>query len=430
MEAKLKPLFEAAVADKKVPGIGAFLVDNKGNFLLKETFGTNNLDDPAAAQFDADTTLQVFSCTKLLTSIAALQLVEQGKLSLSDPVEKYVPRISKLQVIESFTSDDPPVPVLRDPTVKPTVLNLMTHTTGLSYDFFDDTTLQYRLHSGRPPAGYHTTGLWEEFETPLVADPGTKYVYGVNTDWLGFVVEAISGLSLTEYFDKHILGPLGMNETKAALIPGKERLVVHWNVDGKLAADPGTKLGENPLKYGGGGCLYSTLNDYAKLLSTILNGGTSPQTGGQILKSETITKYLFEDHIPPGVDKSLLGESGDTIPILSTAGRFMPGLSDAARGWSCGLLLNHEDLPYGRKAGSGAWAGLGNLYYWIDPSTNVAGMVGSAILPFFNPAVLGLFDQLERVAYGHDVARPEDRDEAEMNHRVGPSPAASREAKI
>src|SRR5262245_11941108 len=140
MEAKLKPLFEAAVKEKRVPGVGGLLVDAKGNFLLKETFGTNNLNDPAAASFDADTTLQVFSCTKVITSIAALQLMEQGKLSLTDPVEKYVPRISKIQVLESVTSGDKPEPVFRAPKTKPTILQLMTHTAGFSYDFFDAPT--------------------------------------------------------------------------------------------------------------------------------------------------------------------------------------------------------------------------------------------------------------------------------------------------
>lgn len=420
MDSSLKSVFKAAVEAKKVPGIGAMLVDSKGNFLVKETFGTNSIDDPDAAPFDADTTVQIFSCTKLVTSIAALQLMEQGKLSLSDPVEKYVPRISKIQVLESFTNDDPPQPVLRAPKSKPTVLNLLTHTAGFSYDFFDEPTLKYRLSTGRPPAAYHTSGEWEDFETPFVADPGTKYTYGINTDWLGFVVEAASQTPLFEYLDKNVLQPVGMTSTSRHLDDDKARLIMHFDMNGKLVADPTTKNSETVEVGGGGAFLYSTMNDYAKLLATLLNKGTSPTTQKSILAPETVEKYLFTNQLPADVDRTLLGTSGNTIPILSTAGAFHPTLPRTSLGWSAGLLLNHEDLPRGRKAGSGAWAGLGNLYYWIDPASNVAGMVCSAILPFFNPTVLKLFDQLERVAYGHEVAK--DGDDAEMNHRVDLAP--------
>ncbi|KIX09027.1 uncharacterized protein Z518_00105 [Rhinocladiella mackenziei CBS 650.93] len=419
MEAKLNPLFEAAVKEKRVPGIGAMVVDSKGNFLLKETFGTNNLADTNAASFDADTTMQMHSCTKLLTSIAALQLMEQGKLSLADPVEKFVPRISRVQVLESFTTGDQPQPILRTPKSKPTILQLLTHTAGFSYDIFDVPTLQFRMSTGRAPASYHTTGVWEDFETPLLADPGTKYIYGINTDWLGFVVQNVSGILLPEYIDQMILRLLGMNATSAYLTEGKERLLTHFNIDDKLNADPDAKNSETVDIWGGGAYIYSTMNDYAKLLATILNEGTSPETHNSILKPATIKEYLFTDHLPSNIDKSLLGEIGTSIPLLSSEGSFFPSLPISSRGWSCGLLLNHEDLPYGRKKGSGAWCGLGNLYYWIDPASNMAGMVCSAILPFFNPSVMKLFDQVERVAYGHDVSGPED--DGKGNHRIGPS---------
>lgn len=403
MDAKLKPLFEAAVKDKQVPGIGAFVVDSKGNFLLKETFGTKHLNDPTAAPFDADTPVQIFSCTKIITTIAALQLLEQGKLSLSDPVEKYVPEIADVQVMESIKPDE--APVLRAPKTKVTILHLLTHTAGFTYDFFDVPTLLYRQHTGRPPLGYHNTAVWDDFKTPLTADPGTKYCYGVNTDWVGFVIQAVSGMSLPDYLEAHILQPLGMRQTSAKLNPDNGRLYVHINMgpEAGLVGDPNSKNNENPPLWGGGGFLYSTMNDFAKLLATILNGGTSPETGKSILKPENVTKYLFTDHLPPSADKSLLGEIGTSMPIISMEGSFLPSVPATSKGWSTGLLLNGEDLPYGRKAGSGAWAGLGNLYYWIDPATGIAGMVVSSVLPFVSPPIMRLFDEVERVAYGHDV---------------------------
>ncbi|KIW18261.1 hypothetical protein PV08_02549 [Exophiala spinifera] len=425
MEARLISSFEAAAKDKSVPGIGAMLVNSKGEVLFETSHGTLNLDDPASPRFTKDTMLHVFSCTKLLTSIAALQLYEQGMLSLSDPVEKYVPRIAKIQVIESMSADGP---ILRTPKFKPTILQLLTHTAGFSYDSFDPLTLQYRMYTGRKPGGYSAPSEYKDFETPYIADPGTKYVYGVNTDWMGFVIEAITGQNLAEYLDQNVLKPLGMHNTGPVPDPSKPTLVIHIPVHGKLVAVPASKPTDKPGVHGGGSFLYSTLEDYAKLLATMLNNGTSPSTGEAILKPETVEHYLFTDQLPPKVDRSQLGEISTAVPLDCAEGGFFPSLPLSSRGWSCGLLLNHEDLPFGRKKGSGGWAGLGNLYYWIDPTANVAGIIGTGTLPFMNPTVLKLFDELERVAYGHEPAGDK-ADPRTMNHRVGP-PLDSDRAKM
>ncbi|KIV86354.1 hypothetical protein PV11_01968 [Exophiala sideris] len=415
MDAKLKPLLEAVVKDNKVPGIAAVLINSKGEYLLKEAYGTTNLDDANAAPYTVDTPMQMFSTTKLVVSIAALQLVEQGKLSLSDPVEKYEPRISKMQVLEGFTDDEPSKPILRAPKSKPTVLQLITHTTGFAYDFFDEPTLKYRLHTGRAPSQYTGISAFEDFNTPMLTDPGTKYIYGTNIDWLGWVVEAVSKQSLADYCDQNILKPLGMNDTGEHLSPDNPRMYMHLEMDGKLVVVPDIRNAAEPEVYGGGAYLWGTINDYAKLLATLLNNGTSPHTGKSILKPETVKEYLFTDHLPSDIDRSLLGESGNSIAQLSSAGCFFPTLPHKSRGWSCGMLLNLEDLPYGRKKNSGAWAGLGNLYYWIDPTSGLAGMVTTQVFPFFHPAPMKVFDQLERVAYGHEPGGPED--DGKMNHR-------------
>ncbi|KIX99520.1 uncharacterized protein Z520_05096 [Fonsecaea multimorphosa CBS 102226] len=421
MEAQITPLLEEAVKDKKVPGVGCFIIDSKGNFLLKETLGTTHLQDPDAAPFDADTTMAIFSCTKLITVIAALQLVEQGKISLSDPVEKYVPRISKIQVLDCVKTDadGKPEPVLRSPASKPTILHLMTHTAGFTYDFFDHATLAWRVSTGRAPMQYHSIGDWEDYETPLVVDPGTKYVYGIGIDWLGFVVQEVTGQALPDYLAEHVLKPLGMNDTGAKLPPGKKNIyLVHFDVpDGAgLVGVPDAKHNESPVTWGGGGFLYSTMNDYAKLLAAILNNGTSLTTGNSVLKPETVKNFLFKDLLGPEVDKSDVGEVRASIPQASLEGSLLPSIPPEKRGWSAGLLMNHDDLPYGRKAGSGAWAGLGNLYYWIDPTTGIAGMICSSILPFLNPTVMRLFDELERVAYGHGVS-DDDVDPDKRNYK-------------
>ncbi|KIV89606.1 hypothetical protein PV10_06992 [Exophiala mesophila] len=402
MAADARRLLEAAVAKREVPAIGAFVVDDHGEFLLRETCGTNNIDDPDASAFKPDTVLQMFSCTKLVTSIAALQLMELGALSLSDPVEKYVSQFSQLQVLDSFTIDGSGVSqlVLRQPKSRPTILQLLNHTAGFSYDFFNELTLQYRKHSGRSPAGYYSTGQWSEFDTPLVADPGTNYIYGTNTDWLGVVIQAASGMPLPEYIDKNILKPLGMSDSGAYPVPGRDRLFVHYKADDKLTGrEDFARNATDPEVWGGGAYLYSTMNDFAQLLSTLLNHGISPVTQKTILKPSTIREYLFTDHLPSHVDRTLLGEIRPSMPSLSNGGSLMSTLPVETRGWSCGLLLNLEDLPKGRRRMSGSWAGLGNLYFWLDPHSRVAGMICTSMLPFMDPVVLDLRDQIESIAY-------------------------------
>lgn len=423
MDAKLKPLLEKAAADKKVPCVGAFIVDRKGNFLLKEAFGSTTLAEPNAPSFDADTLLAIFSCTKIITTIAALQLIEQGKLSLDDPVEKYVPQIKNVQVHESMTmsADGKPDIVLRAPKTQVTVRHLITHTAGFTYDFFDQRTLAYRMFKGQAPMQYQTTGVWADFETPLVSDPGTKYVYGIAIDWLGWVIEKASGenLRLKEHLAKHVLEPLGMHDTSPINPPEKKSVDVHFDLDENgPVAHPEMKFNEDPPLWSGGGFLLSTMNDYAKLLVTLLNDGTSPTTGKSILKPETVKNYIFKDQLGPEVDRSDLGVIYASIPLASVEGTLLPSLSAADKGWSAGLLLNFKDLPYGRKAGSGAWAGLGNLYYWIDPKTGIAGFICTSVFPFLQPTMMYLFDEMERVAYGHDIAGEGSVEDDKRNYKA------------
>ena len=358
----------------------------------------------------------LFSCTKLVTSVAALQLVEQGKLDLEDLVEKYVPSIAKIQVLEGFESDGQPI--VHAPKTKATILNLMTHTSGFSYDLFHDKTSQWRNHVGQGQSEYVSVGSMQCFETPFAFDPGSGYEYGISIDWLGFVVEAISGMPLNAYVEKNILKPLGMNDSGAHPKEGASPMAIHFRgEDGGLAAAPAFACAAAPERYGGGHYLYSTLDDYSTFLLTILNNGTHPISKGQILKKETVKEYLFKDYIPKICSNEGIGVIKTVNPALSLEGEFLPGVQ---KGHSCGIMLNLEALPKGRNAGSGQWVGLGNTYYWMDPKAGKLGLVVSSILPFMDRDVLCLFDELERAVYGHES----DKESREMggNFRVNPLP--------
>jgi methyl acetate hydrolase len=395
---------KAATDAKKIPGVAAIALDRSGKQLFKGAYGVTNLNDASTAEpVTSSTPFMIWSCTKIVTSVCALQLVEQGKLQLDDFVEKYVPEIANIKVIDGFNDDGSPK--LREPKTKATILMLMTHTAGFAYDFFDPTTLAYHTYIKRTPANYGSGERAYFFDTPILFDPGSRYNYGINTDWLGFVVEAISGLKLNEYVQKNILDPLGMKDSGAQIKNGSfaERgALIHFRgEDGSLTANPAMAYAENPDVYGGGHFLYSTLDDFSTFLLALLNGGTEPRSGVQILKKETVSEYLFEDQIHKICSADGIGEIDTTIPMLSLKGTFLPGQK---KGWSCGLMLNEGSLK-GRSAGSGSWAGLGNLYFWIDPKGGKLGLIMTGILPFMDTEVLHLFDELERAVYGHESSK-------------------------
>ena len=339
----------------------------------------------------------MWSTTKVIACVAALQLVEQGTLNINDEVEKYVPGIANIQVMDGKDSDGKIK--LRPQKTKATILHCMTHTAGFTYDFFDHDTLAWRIANDQEPSAYLGKGRMIDFETPMIKDPGSSYCYGVNIDWLGFTIEAITGMTLKDYIDKNIIQPLSMTDTTAHFKDDSSRLVVHMRgEDGSLTPAPPAVPAPEPEKYGGGHYLISTLEDYSQFLLTLLNKGTHPISHVKLLEEKTCDDYLFTDMLPSICGPEGLGDIPSSIPQLTGTGRMLPGIK---LGWSCGWLLNLEDTPYGRKKGSGQWAGLGNLYYWVDPTAGKLGLIMSSLLPFFDKEVLYLYDALEKAAYGN-----------------------------
>ena len=400
MDSRLSPIFEAASKAKKVPGVAAIALDKSGDVLFRGAYGSTNLDDPTAPSLTSKTPMMIWSCTKLVTTVAALQLVEQGKLHLDDLVEKHVPSITKIQVLEGFTPEGEPI--LRAPKTKATVLMLMTHTAGFTYDFINNNTLTWRKHVRQGESKPLPMGSLQNYESPLAFDPGTKYEYGVNIDWLGFVVEAVSGVPLNEYVEEHILKPLGMADSGSHVKEGVSPMVIHIRgEDGGLTAVPAISYPTTPERFGGGEYLYASLDDYAAFLLTILNKGTHPVSKVEILRKETVDEYLFQDQVHKICSNAGVGVFTTANPVVTSEGEFLPGLE---KGWSAALMLNLEGSPKGRNAGSGQWAGLGNLYYWVDPEAGRLGLIMSGIVPFMDKEVLCLFDEFERAVYGHDSA--------------------------
>ncbi|KAH7381033.1 beta-lactamase [Cadophora sp. MPI-SDFR-AT-0126] len=401
----LNDAFSTAVNEKRVPGLSAIALDRDGNVLFKNSWGTTNMADPLAPPVTSSTEMEIASMTKAVTATAALQLIEAGRLDIDDLAEKHLPILQDLYVLDGFTPADQPT--FHPLKTKPTIRHLMTHTSGFTYDFLNHNLKQWwqwRQKTGLPRQGSAPANL----KTPLLYDSGAGYSYGASSDWLGFVVEEVSGLPLDIYFQKHIFQPLGL--TNSGII-NPDIALHHRLQNGTITADPlsappSSRPSPGSVAPLGGQFLTSTIDDYSTFLLTLINEGTHPRTGVSILRPSTVKNYLFTDLIPSAqwnIRSQNITARGDPIgtfisnnQALSNNGTFLAGLQ---KGWSAGFMTNNEDVPGGRRKGSGAWAGIGNLYYWLDPKDGKLGVVFTSLLPFFDVEMLQLFGKLEKEVY-------------------------------
>jgi methyl acetate hydrolase len=368
---------KAGISSSGVPGVVAMAATAQ-SVIYEGTFGLR--DRNAGAKMSTDTIFRIASMVKLLTSVAAMQLVEQEKLELDAPAEAVDPSLSAALVLIGF--DAKGAPQLRKPTKAFTLRNLLTHTSGFSYPLWDADVLRYfRCAHGNKALP----------RRPLVFDPDTKWAYGGSLDVVGRLVEIVSGQPLDRYFRDHITGPLGMVDTDFN-ITEKQRVReanLHTRKgDGTLVAQPKEKL-VVATSFSGGGGVYSTAPDYLKLLQALLNGGRL--NGADILKPRTVALMSQNQigNIPAGIMKT-------TNPALSNDVDFFPG--NRLR-WGLGHMINLDPVPDGRRAGSLTWAGLYNTYYWIDPTSGIAGVIMMQILPFADHRALAVYRAFERGIY-------------------------------
>jgi methyl acetate hydrolase len=376
-------LLERAVADGAFPGVVAVAGDRDG-VLYEGAFGKLSADADAPAR--PDTVIWIASMTKAIASVAALQLIERGELELEQPVREILPAFGELEVLEGFDGEEPR---LRPPARQATIRNLFTHTAGPSYWFGNADLLRYLQLTGAPDPS--TGRLAALLDVPLVADPGTIFEYGTSVDWLGQVIEAISGQDLATYCEQHIFGPLGMVD--ATFRPSEDQLARKMSVhtrtaDGGLLATDYGPLAE-PEFWSAGAGAYATAPDYLRFMRALLRGGELD--GERVLRADTVENALT-DHL-------------DGVPLPDTIATALPNLSNdvrfppVARGWGLGFHLVLEDLPGRRRAGSGDWAGLANTYFWIDPRSGVAGLVLTQVLPFFDGPILETVLGFEQAVY-------------------------------
>ncbi|HEY1415265.1 MAG TPA: serine hydrolase domain-containing protein [Caulobacteraceae bacterium] len=355
-----------------VPGMVAMVYYPDGE-ALTVTHGRRSIDDPTL--MSADSVFWIASFTKLLTSIIALQLVDEGGLSLDQPVVSLRPEFGELPILTGFDAGGEPQ--LEAATDAPTVWHLLTHTSGLGYPFMDRDLARFAERESFPAdRGYLL---------PRRFLAGERWLYGASTDWLGAVIEAVCGESLDQVFQRRICGPLGMSDTTCVRSP--QQLARAAAVHARLADGSCVKVDfamPPPPNFNiGGGALYSTASDYMRLLSALLDG--------EIL-SDASRASLLENQIGDL-------QAGSIVSSNAALTRDFDPLPGQLKRWSLGMMINPAPVAGRRSSGSGAWAGLANCYYWLDTSAGIAGVLMTQILPFGDPQVLDLFETLERAVY-------------------------------
>ncbi len=373
-----------AVARHDAPGVVGLVVDR--NRVLYEG-AAGKLGGPQNGPLLTDTIFNIASMTKPVTSVAIMQLLEQGKLALDDPVSKYLPGFDKLQVVTKFNEVDGTVES-RPAKTTMTVRHLLTHTSGIGYGF--SSPIIARLQQGNQKL---------EWEVPLLHDPGTKWAYGASTRVLGLIVEKLSGQSMEEYDQEHILRPLGMVDTSYAVPIDKQSRVmtVYSRVDGKLQEQPRGNIPAIPTPpYRGDGGLYSTAEDYGRFMRMLLNGG---HLGKVRILSEKSVRLMGENNIGAVfVSQQPIGIAALTKPFPLGAGRDKFGLGFQ-------LTAQSPDTAKYRSAGSMSWAGLFNTEFWVDPKAGVGGVLLLQYLPFYDDGAIRTLQEFEAAVYQDLVHR-------------------------
>lgn len=361
-----------------VAGLGA----TADGIIYEGAFG----DAAFGAPMSLDTVFWILSMTKAVTATACMQLIEQGRLGVDQAASDVLPELAFPQVLDGFDVDG--TPRLR-PAKRPiTVRHLLTHTSGYTYSLWSEVLARYEKATGTPVI---FSGKNAAFGVPLEFDPGERWQYGMSIDWIGKLVEAISGQSLEVYFRENIFAPLGMRDTGFLIGSEQKRRVavaMQRQADGSLKPQPY----EPPLRpefFMGGTGLFSTPRDYMAFLRMLLNGGRLD--GAQVLRPETVAAMMTNQ-----IGEFNVARMCSTQPTRSMSFDLFPGTPHK---WGFSFDINEHPGPHGRSAGSAAWAGAMNTHYWIDPVRKVTGALFTQVWPFFDDQVVALLNAFEQGLY-------------------------------
>jgi CubicO group peptidase (beta-lactamase class C family) len=321
-----------------------------------------------------DTLWRIYSMTKPITSVAALMLWERGDLELSDPVSAFVPAFADARVYKAGGAPNPATVPATEPV---RVWHLLTHTSGLTYGFHNahpvDAMYRARGHDVAGPDGVDLATACDALaRVPLLFQPGTEWNYGVSTDVLGRVVEVVSGESLDTFFARHVLGPLGMDETTWSVSADDRDRLATLYTPGRAGPVRNRNLGDAafrpPTLLSGGAGLISTAGDYHRFTQMLLRGGELD--GVRLLGPRTVA-HMTRNHLPGGVDLAQFGR-----PLFAEA-------NYAGTGFGLGVAVVVDPVP-GRvltNAGEYSWGGLASTAFYVDPADELTAMFFTQLLP-------------------------------------------------
>lgn len=384
---ELDDVILSAVAREDLP-FAVAMIGNRDGTVWSGSAGEAN---PGRAAGE-DTVFRIFSMTKAIGGLAAMLLVDRGRLSLDAEVESLLPEFAQMRLLESIGPDGP---VLRKPARRATVRQLATHTSGLSYEFWNPLISRYQQATGSPGI---LAGTQAAMFYPLTFEPGERWDYGIGIDWLGLVVQAVDGRRIDQFCREEILEPLGMRDT--AFEPDRsmgDRLagVKIRGEDGRFA-DFAISPPPNPEVYGMGHALYSTAGDYLRFLRMVLNHGV---LDGRRLLSENGVATMLSNHI--GVLQ--VPPLKTAAPPISADVDLLPG---TRKTHGIAFMRFEDGAPGMRGPGSQGWAGVLNTHYWIDPARDIAAVLMTQSLPFGEPRFLAAYEAFELATYRHARRHP------------------------
>ncbi|HEY8609562.1 MAG TPA: serine hydrolase domain-containing protein [Noviherbaspirillum sp.] len=344
----------------RIPGV-VMLVAHRGEVVYREALGMQDPD--SGVRMTPETIFRIYSMTKPIVSVAAMMLVEQGRLLLTDPVEQYLPELAGLRVgVERPGAEGRPVLALEPARAPITVQDLLRHTAGFTYGIFGDSLVkaEYRQAGLGTPRASSDEFIRTLGQLPLMYQPGTVWEYSHATDVLGVLVERISGQSLDECLRQKILAPLGMRDSGFWVEPEQQHRIAE-----PFATDPVTgaavRLNQprrRPAFLGGGGGMMSTIDDYLRFAAMLANGGTLD--GARLIGRKTL-QLMTADHL-------------GSLPGARSGQNFLPG---PGYGFGLGFAVRNGegDAPIPGSAGDFTWSGLAGTYFWVDPQEQLVAIL-------------------------------------------------------
>ncbi len=382
LEQAIDDCLSKAVDDQIVPGAVGAVIDKDGIVTVRAHGAKSEANGTA---MKADTVFQIASMTKPIAGVACLQAVERGLLQLDQPAAEIIPQLGDLQVLEDINESGP---VLRPPKSPVTLRNLLTHTSGFTYEVWNPEIAQWIEHQGTPGIGSRELA---SLDRPLSFEPGQRWEYGIGIDWAGQLLEAVSGIKLGEWMRKEIFDPLGMSDTAYQCSSEMEerKAAVHiltkdrWKA---LPTEPPSTVAE--FDSGGGG-LFSTAIDYAKFIQMIL-------CEGKLAEHEILSKQTVSAMSSNNMGHLRVTPVTSIDHNLSADFEFMRGVP---KSWGLTFQINEDTVVGGRNAGSLSWAGLFNTHFWIDRTSGFGALLMTQTLPFMIPQVAALLNEFEQTLY-------------------------------